>query len=80
MCVIAKPNRIQRVNRLVYLESLYCVYNRDMFVSENKLTVQCTCRPMLTLKVPEKLQLYRLYVYNVVHVCDFGMLRVNGVT
>ena len=29
------------------------------------------------LKVPEKLQLYGLYVYYVVHICDFGMLRVN---
>ena len=29
----------------------------------------------LTLKVPEKLQLYGLYVYYVVHICDFGMLR-----
>ena len=27
----------------------------------------------LTLKVPEKLQLYGLYVYYVVHICDFGM-------
>ena len=32
----------------------------------------------LTLKVPEKLQLYGLYVYYVVHICDFGMLRVNS--
>ena len=32
---------------------------------------------LLTLKVPEKLQLYGLYVYCVVHICDFGMLRVN---
>ena len=31
----------------------------------------------LTLKVPEKLQLYGLYVYYVVHICNFGMLRVN---
>ena len=31
----------------------------------------------LTLKVPEKFQLYGLYVYYVVHICDFGMLRVN---
>ena len=31
----------------------------------------------LTLKATEKLQLYRLYVYYVVHICDFGMLRVN---
>ena len=31
----------------------------------------------LTLKVPEKLQLYGLYVYYVVHICDFGVLRVK---
>ena len=31
----------------------------------------------LTLKVPEKLQLYGHYVYYLVHICDFGMLRVN---
>ena len=31
----------------------------------------------LTLKVPEKLQLYGIYVYYVVHICDFGMLRVK---
>ena len=34
----------------------------------------------LTLKAPEKSQLYGLYVYYVVHICDFGMLRVKGVT
>ena len=33
---------------------------------------------LLTLKVPDKLQLYGLYVYYVVHICDFGMLRVKG--
>ena len=32
---------------------------------------------LLTLNVPEKLQLYGLHVYYVVHICDFGMLRVN---
>ena len=32
---------------------------------------------LLTLKVPEKLQLYELYVYYMVHICDFGMLRVK---
>ena len=31
----------------------------------------------LILEVPEKLQLYGLYVYCVVHICDFGMLRVK---
>ena len=33
----------------------------------------------LTLKKPEKLQLYGLYVHYVVHICDFGMLRVNWI-
>ena len=32
----------------------------------------------LTLKLPEKLQLHGLYVYYVVHICDFGMLSVKG--
>ena len=32
----------------------------------------------LTLKLPEKLQLYGLYVHYVVHICDFGMLRVKS--
>ena len=27
--------------------------------------------------MPEKLPLYGIYVYYVVHICDFGMLRVN---
>ena len=30
----------------------------------------------LTLKLPDKLQPYGLYVYYVVHICNFGMLRV----
>ena len=29
----------------------------------------------LTLKLPDKLQPYGLYV---VHICDFGMFRVKG--
>ena len=33
---------------------------------------------LLTLKAPKKSQLYGLYVYYVVHICDFGMLRVNS--
>ena len=33
----------------------------------------------LTLKVPDKLQFYGLYVYYVVHICDFGMLRVDRI-
>ena len=28
--------------------------------------------------MPGELNLYGLYVYYVVHICDFGMLRVNG--
>ena len=32
---------------------------------------------LLTLKVPEKLPHYGLYVQYVVHICNFGMLRVN---
>ena len=34
---------------------------------------------ILTLKVPEKLQLYGFYVYYMVHICEFGMLRVKGI-
>ena len=41
-----------------------------------KLSLQ-NVKMSLTLKVPEKLQLYGLYVHYVVHICDFGMLRVN---
>ena len=33
--------------------------------------------PRLTLILPEELQLYGLYVHYVVHICDFGMLRVK---
>ena len=35
------------------------------------------CKP-LTLKLPDKLQPYGLYMYYVVHICDFGMLRVKA--
>ena len=34
-------------------------------------------RTLLTLKLPGKLQPYGLYTYYVVHICDFGMLRVK---
>ena len=30
--------------------------------------------------MPEKLQLYGLYVYYVVQICDFGMLSVKNYT
>ena len=45
--------------------------------SENKcseLMLQPKSNLHLTLKVPGKLPLYGLYVYYVVHICDFGML------
>ena len=35
---------------------------------------------ILTLKLPDKLQPYGLYVYYVVNICDFGMLRVKQVS
>ena len=34
---------------------------------------------ILTLKVPENLNLFGLYVYCLVQICDFGMLRVKCV-
>ena len=37
----------------------------------------CISKASLTLKLPAKLQPYGLYVYYVVHICDFGMLRVK---
>ena len=36
------------------------------------------CDYLLTLNMPGELNLYGLYVYCVVHICDFGMLRVNS--
>ena len=33
---------------------------------------------MLPLKMPEELNLYGLYVYYVVQICDFGTLRVKA--
>ena len=32
---------------------------------------------LIRVKLPDKLQPYGLYVYYVVHICEFGMLRVN---
>ena len=53
-------------------------------VARNNIVLEILVNPTwsdisesLTLKVPEKLQLYGLYVHYVVHICDFGMLRVN---
>ena len=48
------------------------IYSKSQFKRCDKMSC-------LTLKVPEKLPLYGLYVYCVVHICDFGMLRVNDV-
>ena len=50
-----------------------------MSVSSYLVSVLLTFHNCLTLKVPEKLPLYGLYVYYVVHICDFGTLRVNDV-
>ena len=33
----------------------------------------------LTLNMPEDLNLYGLYVYYLVQICDFGTLRVNDI-
>ena len=50
-----------------YLVQIIIVFNMQ----------RVTALHTLTLKVPENLQIYGLYVYYVVHICDFGMLRVN---
>ena len=49
------------------------------FILNLTISLKMYERP-LTLKVPEKLQLYGLYMYvhYVVHICDFGMLRVKA--
>ena len=49
---------------------------------ENIGEIQKDCilrETILTLKVPENVQLYGLYVCYVVHICNFGMLRVNAI-
>ena len=56
------PTRLQVI---VQLGSQTFSYISEMFNST------------LTLRVPENLQLYGLYVHYVVHVCDFGLLRVE---
>ena len=68
----------------------YTLYKKNRFVSAQfchnigniwagayqhpKKWLDCT---ILTRKVPEILLLYGLCVYYVVHICDFGMLRVK---
>ena len=49
----------------------------NMLVNRSIAKKLCLWFTRLTLKKPEKLQLYGLYVYYVVHICDFGMLRVK---
>ena len=51
---------------IMILKRMYFIGNWDRLVQYK-----------INSKVPEKLQLYGLYVYYVVHICDFGMLRVN---
>ena len=52
-----------RTDKISTRHSYYCISKTDT----------------LTLKLPDKLQPYVhvLYVYYVVHICDFGMLRVK---
>ena len=54
-------------------ESVKCIINNHASTATLKPPLHLD----LTLKVPEELQLYGLYVYYVVHICDFGKLRVN---
>ena len=54
---------------------LWVIY--EMFTKCN-LCIADIGKVVLTLKAPEKSQLYGLYVYYVVHICDFGMLRVKA--
>ena len=50
---------------------------RAMLLSETNISESYLIMTLLTLKMPDKLQPYGLYVYYVVHICDFGMLRVK---
>ena len=68
-------NRIEReMQGITDLPFLACLHSLLV-----KLSIIDICLNVifLTLKAPEKLQLYGLYVYYVVHICDFGMLRVK---
>ena len=47
------------------------------FRKHNYMAIYRETNNLLTLKVPEKLQLYGPHVCYVVHICDFGMLRVK---
>ena len=48
------------------------------FISHAQMCQVFISNLTLTLKLPDKLQPYGLYVYYEVHICDFGMLRVNS--
>ena len=56
------------VHKIMKMFRISFIYNAITFTSLIEV---------VTLKLPEKLQLYGLYVYYLVHICDFGMLRVN---
>ena len=56
---------------------IHVTYDSTIKWSKFRSQIVGNCLQSLTLKLPEKLQLYGLYVYYVVHICDFGMLRVN---
>ena len=66
-------------NSWQYVGGFFPFYKYQTLIN-SLLTVSesCECQIILTLKVPENLQLYGLYVYYLVHICDFGMLRVKG--
>ena len=55
---------------------IYSVANSKWF---SMVTGSCIAEYVLvlTLKLPEKLQLYGPYVYYVVYISDFGVLRVK---
>ena len=66
--------------KTVFINDALCPYTKNslinlIFIKQNMLSIQKQIE--LTLNMPENLQLYGLYVYYVVHICDFGMLRVK---
>ena len=62
----------------LFISSVFYIVDSVQKVANVTLKKSSCNARRLTLKVPEKLQLYGLYVYYVVHICDFGMLRVNA--
>ena len=57
-------------------EQFFCPFLMHLARQKVQMTF-FSSKTTLTLNVPEKLQLYGLHVYYVVHICDFGMLRVK---